>query len=77
MKIIYLLLVILFGALTISCGEGEGFSSAKPKSKGTIGEIVLAIDSTKWVGPVGEELRSIFMADIPGMLRSEPLFKVH
>ena len=38
---------------------------------------MLAIDSTKWAGPVGDELRAIFQEDLPGMLRSEAQFKVH
>ncbi len=69
----------LFFLLLFSCAEenGEISNSLKPKAKGDIGEIVLAIDSTKWAGPVGEELRAIFEADLPGMLRSEPQFKVH
>lgn len=72
-------LLPLFFLLLFSCSEenGETSNSLKPKAKGDIGEIVLAIDSTKWAGPVGEELRAIFEADLPGMLRSEPQFKVH
>jgi len=72
-------LLSLFSLLLLSCsGEnGETSNAMKPKAKGSIGEIVLAIDSTKWAGPVGEELRGIFEADLPGMIRSEPQFKVH
>lgn len=68
--------VILISVLLFSCEPGNS-SSTKPKAKGSIGEIVLAIDSTKWVGPVGDELRQIFEADLPGMLRSEAMFKLH
>jgi hypothetical protein len=73
---VYLLFLIL--GLFASC-DGEktaGFGENKPKARGSIGEIILAIDSTKWSGPVGEELREIFQADLPGMLRSESMFKV-
>jgi hypothetical protein len=72
-------LLPLFFLILFSCSEENGGTSdsLKPKAKGDIGEIVLAIDSTKWSGPVGEELRAIFEADLPGMLRSEPQFKVH
>jgi hypothetical protein len=59
-----------------SCEEGAGSNSSKPKARGSVGEIILAIDSTKWAGPVGDELRAIFEADLPGMIRSESLFKV-
>lgn len=80
MKPISYIILILFSVLLISCDENgnAGFSdNAKPKARGSVGEIVLAIDSTKWAGPVGEELREIFEADLPGMLRSESMFKVH
>jgi hypothetical protein len=70
--------VILISVMLFSCdGGGLGSGSSKPKAKGSVGEIVLAIDSAKWAGPVGDELRKIFEADLPGMLRSEPMFKVH
>ena len=75
-NISYTLFILLVLGL-FSCGEGGSGSSSKPKAKGSIGEIVLAIDSAKWAGPVGEELKKIFEADLPGMLRSEPMFKVH
>ncbi|MBC6366624.1 DUF4837 family protein [Algoriphagus sp. AK58] len=80
MKITYnTLLLALISFLAFSCSEEskQKMSSAKPKARGSIGEIVLAIDSTKWAGPVGEELRGIFEEDLPGMFRSEPMFKVH
>jgi hypothetical protein len=79
MKAIKILYLVVASAMIFSCSEEtkEKMSGTKPKAKGSIGEIVLAIDSTKWAGPVGEELRSIFEADLPGMLRSEAMFKVH
>ncbi|TDQ16499.1 uncharacterized protein DUF4837 [Algoriphagus boseongensis] len=77
MKKIIIPFIIALTAILYSCGEEGMGSSSKPKAKGSIGEIVLAIDSAKWAGPVGEELRKIFEADLPGMLRSEAMFKVH
>ena len=77
MKAIYLNLLFLCCLFIFSCEEGADSLSSKPKARGSIGEIVLAIDSTKWAGPVGDELLAIFEADLPGMLRSESLFKVH
>ncbi len=79
MKAIKYTLFFLISVVLISCDqEGkDGFGGAKPKARGSIGEIILAIDSTKWAGPVGEELRSVFEADLPGMIRSESMFKVH
>ncbi|EAZ79400.1 DUF4837 family protein [Algoriphagus machipongonensis] len=74
----YILVAFSFGILFSSCEEGSGdYDSSKPKARGTIGEIILVIDSTKWAGPVGDELKDIFEADLPGMIRSEPRFKVN
>jgi hypothetical protein len=79
MKALSYTFLLFFSILLFSCDqEGkDAFGGAKPKAKGSIGEIILAIDSTKWAGPVGEELRAIFEADLPGMIRSESMFKVH
>ena len=79
MKALSYTILLFFSILLFSCDrEGkDAFGGAKPKAKGSIGEIVLAIDSAKWAGPVGEELRAIFEADLPGMIRSESMFKVH
>ncbi|GAB3217497.1 DUF4837 family protein [Algoriphagus aestuariicola] len=80
MKFLSYITLVLFSAILISCGENEKGvfgDSPKPKARGSVGEIVLAIDSTKWAGPVGDELREIFEADLPGMIRSESMFKVH
>ena len=80
MKALSYTLLILFACILFSCDEnGTGIlnDNAKPKARGSIGEIVLAIDSTKWAGPVGDELREIFEADLPGMFRAESMFKVH
>jgi len=76
MKAIYLSLLSLCCLFMFSCEEGAGSNSSKPKARGSVGEIILAIDSTKWAGPVGDELRAIFEADLPGMIRSESIFKV-
>ncbi|MHA7130757.1 DUF4837 family protein [Algoriphagus namhaensis] len=72
-----LLGVALFSLLLISCDSADRPDSTKPKARGEIGEIILAIDSTKWAGPIGDELRDIFLQDIPGMIRSESMFNVH
>jgi hypothetical protein len=73
----YLLLALMAGTLFTSCEPGSGTAdSSKPKARGSIGEIILVIDSVKWAGPVGDELKDIFEGDLPGMIRSEPRFHV-
>ena len=71
------LLTVIFAALFSCSQDGSMADSSKPKARGSIGEIIMVIDSVKWAGPVGEELRNIFEADLPGMFRSEAKFKVN
>lgn len=75
----YIFIISIFSLGLISCGSSGigGEDTSKPKARGAIGEIILAIDSTKWQGPVGDQLREIFQEDLPGMIRSEAMFNVH
>lgn len=77
-SILFSILFIGLILFTTSCDEsGESNSnSTKPKARGAIGEIILAVDSLKWEGPVGETLRDIFEEDIPGLIRYEPMFDI-
>ncbi|WP_194774377.1 DUF4837 family protein [Pararhodonellum marinum] len=72
------LFLLLFSFFLVSCEEenGESASSTKPKARGAIGEIVLAIDSAKWNGPVGETLKDIFQDDVKGIIRDESIFSI-
>lgn len=71
-------LFILSLAIFASCDSNGSLSeSTKPKARGSIGEIILVIDSAKYAGPVGDALRDIFESDLPGMIRSESKFKVN
>ncbi|MCL6260324.1 DUF4837 family protein [Aquiflexum sp. TKW24L] len=70
-------MIFIIGMMAFwSCEQGEGSSSTKPKARGAIGEIVLAIDSAKWDGPVGEALREVFESDVPGLIRGERMFDI-
>lgn len=60
-----------------SCEETEeSKNSTKPKARGAVGEIILAIDSAKWDGPVGRVLKDIFQEDVRGLIRDETMFDV-
>jgi hypothetical protein len=59
-----------------SCDENSNSNSTKPKARGAIGEIVLAIDSLKWQGPVGDALREVFEEDVAGLIREESRFDI-
>lgn len=73
-----LLISLVLGSLILFSCESTTASkdSSKPKARGTIGEIFLVIDSVKWAGPVGDELRKIYASDLPGMIRSESKFNI-
>ncbi|WP_075351924.1 DUF4837 family protein [Algoriphagus marinus] len=71
------ILTLIFAALFSCSQDGSMADSSKPKARGSIGEIIMVIDSVKWAGPVGDELRNIFESDLPGMFRSEAKFKVN
>lgn len=76
-KNIRLCIFVLFSAFAlVSCeGSGEdGSSSNKPRARGSLGEILLVIDSAKYAGPVGDALKDIFEANIPGIIRAESMF---
>jgi hypothetical protein len=73
-NIIIVMNIVIASMILGGCEEGEGSSSTKPKARGAIGEIVLAIDSAKWDGPVGDALRDVFQSDVPGLIRGESMF---
>lgn len=70
----FLFILIIFAG----CEEGTGRdeSSNKPKARGSLGEILLVIDSAKYAGPVGDALKDIFQEDIKGIIREESLFYI-
>lgn len=70
-------IIALFSAFVFSgCqnNSSDNSDSNKPKARGTLGEIILVIDSTKYAGPVGDALRDIFESNIEGIIREESMF---
>lgn len=78
MKAFSTIIIALFMGISLSSCDSEIMSSnsTKPKARGIIGEIFMVIDSVKWAGPVGDELRKIYQSDLPGMIRSESKFSL-
>lgn len=74
----YILTIICCGVLflTMACERGENDNSLLPQAKGGEGELVLVMDSTQVDTEIGEELKEIFLADIPGLPQNEPYFTV-
>ena len=71
---------LAFWALTTlivySCSISSDGDSMLPQANGEPGEIVLIMESNKWEGALGQEIRSIFRAPFPGLLQDEPKFNV-
>jgi len=57
----------------ISCESWLGEQSM-PISRGESGEIIMAIDSSRWAGDIGKEIRLTFRETVDGLPRDEPLF---
>jgi hypothetical protein len=69
--------IIIASVGFLGCEGIEGSKdSTKPKARGAIGEIILAIDSTKWEGEVGQTLKEIFQEDVRGLIRDESMFDI-
>ena len=67
--------ILLLGTLLISCSsEGSNSNSTKPKARGSIGEIILVIDSAKYAGPVGDALKDVVdqAGDVAGAVKGKP-----
>lgn len=70
-------IIALFSAMAIVGCQNDSTNSSdsnKPKARGTLGEIILVIDSAKYAGPVGDALKEIFESDIEGIIREESMF---
>ncbi len=67
-------LIVLMTAA--GCSSSLEENGLLPPANGDPGEIILVMDSTKWAGPLGEEIRKIFRAPFPGLLQDEPKFKL-
>lgn len=70
---VFLLVIIFFVG---ACNTGEKNSEYLPLATGKPGDILLIIDSVQWRGPLGEELRNILYAEVPGLPREETMFNV-
>ncbi len=74
MRILLVLLPVLSAILLASCGkDGENI----PLAKGLVGDLYVIMDSAQQKGPVGRLLDSLLQADMPGLPREEPIFRVH
>jgi hypothetical protein len=67
------LILFIFAFFAVSCESWLGEQSM-PQGRGEAGEIILVIDSSRWAGDIGKELRLTFREIVDGLPREEPLF---
>lgn len=67
--------VLIFVAALAACNSDKK-TTRLPKATGKPGDILLFMDSIQWKGPLGEEVRNIFQADVPGLPQQEPMFRL-
>ena len=67
-------LISVFAFAGCQSNSGSDSDSNKPKARGTLGEIILVIDSAKYAGPVGDALKDVFESNIEGIIREESMF---
>lgn len=72
----YILLAFLTTAWACDGNVVEQSGSNLPRASTVPNEILVVMDSAKWQGAVGEELRDIFASPIPGLPQEEPAFNV-
>jgi hypothetical protein len=68
--------VILLALGWVACVSSETKKEYLQSATGKPGEMVLLLDSTQWNGPLGQELRKVFIAEVPGLPREEPMFSI-
>jgi len=66
--------IVLIGLLFIRCSSILDDKTFLPRATGGSGEIILVMDSAKWAGELGEEIRNTFRAPFPGLIQGEPIF---
>lgn len=70
-------LFVLIVVVIISCNtSGKKNPDYLREASGKSGDIVMIIDSVQWNGKLGSTLKKLFLPDVPGLPRSEPLFHV-
>jgi hypothetical protein len=66
---------ITAAAVMFSCSQIKN-SEYLPVASGKPGDVIVMMDSVQWKGELGDELRKIFKAEVPGLPRDEPMFNL-
>jgi len=67
---------LIFIAAVVACNSDKKPTVRLPKATGKPGDILLFMDSVQWNGALEDEIRNIFLADMPGLPQQEPMFKL-
>jgi Domain of unknown function (DUF4837) len=67
-------LLLVFILLASACDSDR---KNIPLAKGLVGDLYVIMDSSQRKGPVGKVLDSLLQAEMPGLPRQEPIFKIH
>lgn len=70
-----LLSILFFAIILVSCGE-ESSKRSLPGSSGKSGELIIVVDTVYMNNATGKALEQVFMEELYGVPRSEPLFNV-
>lgn len=72
-----ILYLLFFITTVIACNtSGKKNEEYLPKATGKPGDVLLIMDSSQWHGALGEEVRKVFEAEVPGLPREEPMFNI-
>ncbi len=69
------LILLLITSSLLSCTQ-TSIDDNKPKSSGSLEEILLVTDSLTWQGETGESIRKIVKEAHPGIINPEPFFHI-
>jgi hypothetical protein len=67
---------LLAAAALLSC-TGESSLDDLPTSTGSVGDVLLIMDSTQWRGDLGAAIEEVFHEELKGLPREEPVFNLH
>ncbi len=76
-KLGYAAVVLMTIAFGCSSNNGKQAQSLLPPAGGKYGEVILIMDSAKWDGALGKEIRNVYQAPYPGLPTIEPSLSIN
>lgn len=69
--------VIAISLTLLNCNDKSSNQRIVPTSSGNINNLLVVADNILWEETVGESIREIFAAAVPGLSQEEPLFTIN